>query len=185
MDLVETSILSRQGDILKQHKLLAYIRRNIMPGYHVFFVANGEKAPSGKLRDDAIKAVLEHLWKQLEEDRVEKLAKKAAQEAARPTDVQQIHELNARACQLASHTRLQEEGLGQPEPANLDAQPEPQSGLVAQGKAALNTTLRALGWSGKDEDKDDAEDTSNPSEDLGVDDPKQGEGWGCRSRDAR
>ena len=74
---LETSILSRQGDILKQHKLLAYIRRNIMPGYHVFFVANGEKAPSGKLRDDAIKAVLEHLWKQLEEDRVEKLLKKA------------------------------------------------------------------------------------------------------------
>jgi chorismate mutase len=49
-----------------------------MSGYHAFFVANGEKAPSGKLRDDAIKeAVLEHLWKQLEEDRVEKLLKKA------------------------------------------------------------------------------------------------------------
>ena len=60
--------------------VLAYIKRNIMPGYHTFFVSNGEKAPSGKLRDDAIKAVLEHLWKQLEEDRVEKLAETAREE---------------------------------------------------------------------------------------------------------
>jgi hypothetical protein len=37
---LETSILSRQGNILKQHKqILAYIKRNIMPGYHAFFVA--------------------------------------------------------------------------------------------------------------------------------------------------
>ena len=39
---VEASILARQGDILKQHKaVLAYIKRNIMPGYHTFFVSNG------------------------------------------------------------------------------------------------------------------------------------------------
>ena len=66
---VEASILGRQAAVLKEHgKILAYLKRNVMPGYHEFFTSNGEKVPSGKLRDDAIQKVKEFLWHQLEED---------------------------------------------------------------------------------------------------------------------
>jgi hypothetical protein len=117
-------------------------------------VANGEKVPSGKLRDDAIKAVLEHLWKQLEEDRVEKLAKKAAGAAAeadkpidKPMDWRERLDLIGKARELEGALELMgpsgdtsnlvcPKSFLRAEPANIDTG-GPQTSLVAQAKAGL------------------------------------------------
>ena len=174
---VEASILARQGDILKQHKaVLAYIKRNIMPGYHTFFVANGEKAPSGKLRDDAIKAVLEHLWKQLEEDRVEKLAEKLAKKGAGEAD--KTMEAAALECEAASAKQMVEE----PTP---DTQPQAQAdSLGARAAASLCawgcTVLTAISDGGGIQDEDDVEDPSEPGDEL-HDDPNKSDGAAVRA----